>query len=116
MIELVLKMYPRAWRERYEDEFRALLEDTGCSPRIVANVAWGALRMQLRHRHAVLTTALFLAGFALLEAVALRTGVTENIFWRPDGPASLALLVGVVGCLLMVLRPAWAPVVRRIRP
>lgn len=38
----LLRLYPRAWRERYGDEFVALLEREGTGPRVVLNVVAGA--------------------------------------------------------------------------
>jgi hypothetical protein len=39
----LLRLYPAAWRERYGDEFVALLEKEGTSARVVLDVAVGAL-------------------------------------------------------------------------
>jgi hypothetical protein len=47
-MRFALRLYPRVWRERYGDEFEALLEQTGLSLRDFANVFKGALDMQLR--------------------------------------------------------------------
>lgn len=38
----LLRLYPRAWRDRYGDEFVALLEKEGTGPRVVLNVLAGA--------------------------------------------------------------------------
>ena len=38
----LLRLYPRAWRERYGDEFIAVLEREGTGPRVVLNVLAGA--------------------------------------------------------------------------
>lgn len=39
----LIRLYPRAWRERYGEEFEALLEDCLLSPREVLDVIIGAL-------------------------------------------------------------------------
>jgi hypothetical protein len=39
--ERIVRLYPRAWRERYEDEMRALLEQTPPSSRVVWDLARG---------------------------------------------------------------------------
>jgi hypothetical protein len=39
----IIDRYPRAWRERYADELRAMLEDSGASWRDVLDLARGAL-------------------------------------------------------------------------
>jgi len=41
---LLLWLYPRPWRERYGDEFDALIEDLGASPAIWIDVFLAALR------------------------------------------------------------------------
>lgn len=38
-----LCLYPAAWRARYEDEVRALLEDSGADLRTIASLAWQAV-------------------------------------------------------------------------
>jgi hypothetical protein len=40
---LLVRMYPRAWRIRYGDEFAALLEDGPGGFRAAVNVVWSAL-------------------------------------------------------------------------
>jgi hypothetical protein len=50
----VLLLYPRAWRDRYGEEIRALLADTGCSVASIASLAWQALPAWVcppRHLH-----------------------------------------------------------------
>jgi hypothetical protein len=39
--ERIVRLYPRAWRERYEDEMRALLEQTPTSARVWWDLARG---------------------------------------------------------------------------
>ena len=46
-MELAARLYPRAWRERYSDEFEALLEDYNPGWREFANVFGGAIKMQV---------------------------------------------------------------------
>ncbi len=51
-LEKLLRWYPRAWRERYGEEFLAMVEDTldGQRPtlRLRVDVAWGGLRERAR--------------------------------------------------------------------
>lgn len=44
----LIRLYPRAWRERYGDEFEAFLEDSGGGPATAADVVRGALDARLR--------------------------------------------------------------------
>lgn len=41
--ETLLRLYPRAWRERYGDEFVTLLNETGAAPAQVIDIARAAL-------------------------------------------------------------------------
>jgi hypothetical protein len=40
--QTLLRLYPRRWRDRYGDEFLALLEQEGTGPRVVVSVFAGA--------------------------------------------------------------------------
>jgi hypothetical protein len=44
---LLTRLYPRDWRERYGEEFEALLEDARGGPRTSANVLLSALRERI---------------------------------------------------------------------
>lgn len=48
LARLALALYPLAYRRRYGEEMAALLEDSGASPREVADLARGALHAHLR--------------------------------------------------------------------
>lgn len=43
MRRLLLRLYPRRWRERYEDELVALLDETGIGPREAADLVRGGV-------------------------------------------------------------------------
>lgn len=66
----LVRVYPRPWRVRYEDEFRALLEEYPASPRAAANIIWGALDAHL-----------------LSLAAHLSLGGTLPMFRRPQASA-----------------------------
>lgn len=44
MARLLIRLYPRAWRDRYGSEFEALLANNPGGVRELANVIWSALR------------------------------------------------------------------------
>jgi hypothetical protein len=44
---LLTRLYPRGWRERYGEEFEALLQDGRGDLRTSANVLWSALRERI---------------------------------------------------------------------
>jgi hypothetical protein len=47
LIDRLLNLYPAAWRVRYEEEYRALLEEHPLSPRDVLDIVFGALDARL---------------------------------------------------------------------
>ena len=50
MTSLLIRLYPARWRDRYGDEFAALLEEHPLGPLDVADIILGALDAQLRLR------------------------------------------------------------------
>lgn len=48
LVRFLSALYPRRWRERYGEEFAALLDGLDPSPRTALNVFAGALSMQIR--------------------------------------------------------------------
>ena len=82
MRTLLIRCYPATWRERYGDEFEAVLEERPLGPFDVADVLLGALdaRLRMRDRRAGLTQgkgfsmSLRIGGIAaILGATALAT-------------------------------------------
>jgi hypothetical protein len=54
MARAVLWLYPRAWRDRYGQEVRALLAESGCTVSAIASLAWQAMPAWVcppRHLH-----------------------------------------------------------------
>lgn len=49
-MRLLLRLYPAAWRARYEDEFLAVLEARPLSPFDAFDIGLGALDARLRRR------------------------------------------------------------------
>ena len=47
-LKLLISLYPKAWRTRYENEFEALLEDVPPTWRTCFDVFAGAMKMQLK--------------------------------------------------------------------
>jgi uncharacterized protein involved in exopolysaccharide biosynthesis len=64
-------LYPKRWRERYGDEFEALIEDSRGDWRALADVLKGALKMQFTHWGAgrIMTVAA-IAGAVIAAAVS----------------------------------------------
>lgn len=70
-MRLAALLYPRVWRERYSEEFDALLEDYKPSWRELADVMRGALKMQIKNgrEYLKIVGALAVTG-ALVASVA----------------------------------------------
>jgi hypothetical protein len=131
-----LALYPAAWRARYGDEVRALLDDSGAGPRNVASLAWRAIPAWVRPpRHlydqparirASLSTVLLawtaLAGLALVfaqltQAQPTLQGLTppghpiiQWSYWVFDGAIFVSVLAVVAGGL-----PLWLQMMRGAR-
>jgi capsular polysaccharide biosynthesis protein len=69
-MRLAAKLYPRAWRERYSEEFDALLDDYQPSWRELGDVMRGAVKMQIRTGSDYLKIVGALAVAGALVAVA----------------------------------------------
>jgi len=54
---LLLRLYLRTWRERYGDEFAALLDEMGLGPATILDVLSGAVDAQVRQRASDRTAA-----------------------------------------------------------
>lgn len=114
MIRLLLALHPRAWRTRYGEEYRELLEVSPLTPRTVIDVLLNAVRQHDRAhpRRVRLVAAAFL--MALVEVAALRAGLTANLLWAPTTPlrafvllAALAPWVPSACDLVAVVRARW---------
>src|SRR5882724_10639903 len=72
------RFYPRAWRERYGEEFDALLEQVDAGWRHVADVLRGALTMQLRTGASYLKLAGALAVVGAFASLAASFAVPQS--------------------------------------
>lgn len=77
----IVRCYPRAWRVRYEDEMTVLLDESGASWRVIADLARGALREQGRYGWQWLTGC---------AEVGLTTGQRFWLAWIGAGVISIA--------------------------
>lgn len=81
----LVRMYPPGWRERYEEEFLALLEARRITPAVVVDVCRGAADAWLRGPRGPLGAVeigLALAGYALVSWVL---AATRGAWVGPDG-------------------------------
>jgi hypothetical protein len=112
MRSLLIRCYPARWRERYGDEFMAILEEHPLGPYDVVDILLGAVDARTRSRRGRaaspderrLSMSLRIGGIAaivgasLIAIVMLTGGLSEG---SGDAPA-IALLVGL-GALLVAL-------------
>lgn len=103
-MRLLVRLYPAAWRARYEDEFLAVLEERPLSPFDVFDILLGAFDARLRPRSLAIDLAprrtqpmnARLAGFAAIVGGAL-TIIALPVAWLlGDIPEDVAAGVGVV--------------------
>ena len=93
-IRTLLRLYPRAWRERYGDEFLALLGDERISVRTIMNIVSSAMRERFTRGG----VAVFLAAIFLPPAVAAALSGADAERWLAiQGGWCVALIVGAVG-------------------
>lgn len=61
LIRILVALHPKDWRERYGEEFAALLQDTRLTPRAMADVVAASVGLRLRaHRGPLLLTTAIL--------------------------------------------------------
>ena len=101
------RIYPRAWRVRYGDEFDALLEEADADWRQLLNVFGGAMKMQIHSGNAwkwiaglaaacaVLATAAPLANPSYVSTAVVRCS-TERLFVAQDKVLSRTSLAGLI--------------------
>lgn len=98
----LVAMHPKAWRQRYGEEFRALLADTTLTPAALIDIGKNCLALQAQsHPRALLVSGAVLASVTC-EVAALRTDLTANILWAPTNLARALALLGTVGPWLVV--------------
>ena len=97
LIRMLVALHPKDWRERYGEEFAALLQDTRLTPRAMADVVAASVGLRLRaHRGPLLLVTAILVSVTC-EVVAKLTGLTENVLWLPTDPLRALALLGAVG-------------------
>jgi uncharacterized protein involved in exopolysaccharide biosynthesis len=71
LLRLAARLYPSSWRQRYAVEFEALLDDVQPGWRILLDIIYGALTMQIR-THGTIPIACALAGALVGGFVAMQ--------------------------------------------
>jgi uncharacterized protein involved in exopolysaccharide biosynthesis len=97
-INAVIWLYPKSWRNRYQNEFNALLDDIPPTWRALFNVFGGALKMQMKIWSPWKAVAAFAAA-GLLCAIAFSFTVpdryvsTSIITIENDGPEGVSPII-----------------------
>jgi hypothetical protein len=115
MRSLLIRCYPARWRQRYGDEFLAILEERPLGPYDVADILLGALDARLRSRRADATSTAQGRGLPMSLRVggvaAISGAVILAVSWFGtisgalplDGRALVALIFGGLAALLLAL-------------
>jgi hypothetical protein len=114
MIGLLLAMYPARWRQRYAEEFRAVLESRPLGPFDVADVVLGAVDARLRVPRSI-NVSINLGGHLVLLRIGGLGAILGGVLWflgiavgsalgTPDGvPWIVVAMAGNVGLLLALI-------------
>jgi hypothetical protein len=106
----LVQLYPRAWRDRYEDEFRALLAERPLSPGDIVDTLRGAVDAHLHPQGNVapqpwthrLPGLLALGGGLVWTAAAVLVAVdATNGAWSIDGIAMILMFSSLPGDYMM---------------
>src|ERR1700758_454349 len=96
LARMLVRLYPRAWRERYGMEFEALLENGGGDARIFVNVICSALGERL-----------FPATVDSNPRPGLFQSWCARAPWAMFGVAPLVLLIGAYIAACFILWSGW---------
>jgi hypothetical protein len=97
MKRLLLRLYPSRWRERYGDEFAAILEERPLGPAGVADVVHGAIDAHLRQSGTGTPGASRLVGAAaIVGGVLWPVGMFGSIFDPSGAPWAMTTEFGRV--------------------
>jgi hypothetical protein len=91
---VLVAVHPRDWRQRYGEEFQALLEDTRLTPSAAADVLRHCAALHGRAHRRALWVAFAALVSVTCEIAAKRAGLTGNILWAPTNPLRALALSG----------------------
>ena len=93
-LRAVYRLYPRWWWRRYGDELDALIEDSGATWAVIANLTFGALAVRVRER-------------APVESGA---APAASLIWKPSAGAPILLSLGALTAIgVHILHSGIAP-------
>ena len=77
----LVRLYPRAWRQRYGGEFVALLAQQRLSPRIILDIVLGALDAHVHPQVSAARLELAGGGLAMTTQIARHAAILERSQW-----------------------------------
>jgi hypothetical protein len=108
LIRFLIALHPRDWRERYGEEFAALLQDIRLTPAAIGDVVIQSAGLRLKAHQGPLLLAAAVVVSVACETVAKQTGLAVNILWVPTDPVRALVLLGAVGPWVALLIRAGA--------
>ena len=87
LVRLLIRLYPANWRERYGEEFEALLEDSSPDRRAILDLLKGAIKMQL-------SIPAFPKLALVLSIAGILTGLAISFAFRPVYVSEAEMRVG----------------------
>jgi hypothetical protein len=84
LTRFLVALHPKQWRQRYGEEYAALLDDTPLTASVVLDVVLHAARLRLPPRR-VLVAWCFVV-------IAVQAGLSANVVWGRATPLRLLLL------------------------
>lgn len=109
MSSVLVRLYPARWRDRYGDEFEALLDERPLGPFDVADIILGALDAQLRLRGHGSHIA-HGRGFSMSLRIGGVAAILGAALWAVAGLVNSGIFVDVDATLPSVLLAAGLPV------
>lgn len=109
----LVRLYPRARRERYGHGLAALLDDIPATPAAVIDLLRGAAVAHVRQRPRAATWLLAAVITVAAEVASVQAGVTANVLWAPTDPRRAVFLALTLAPTLVTL---WLTSPRSPRP
>lgn len=97
----LIRLYPRAWRARYGEEFAALVASQPLRPGLVLDILAGAIDAHLRPQaHVSSATNTTEGGGQVMKLLTVRCTDARNLSSAEQWRAALLIVVGSVGISL----------------
>jgi hypothetical protein len=101
LINLLVRLFPRAWRVEYGAELREMLGSQRLTLSAIVDVVRTGVGLRLAGHNVAWRLIFAAATSTAVELFAVHRHLTDNILWLPDTPARAATLA--------LLCSGWAP-------